>query len=265
MAGSARFAGGFNGGRPRLVVARRRAVARASWPPTVARGGEGGALASARVARRRLCGILLLGDARRGGCTRAQGERDRSEALAAGVAACGWAVMEGRQSGGRVVARRGGAVRARERRRAGQRGRRGHGERACWHCSGEAQRRAARVVAGHARGLSERLGARCGARGARARVAARRAGRRARARARRSGRSGGQAARAGGMEGRRGARTRPARWSGRSARGRGPGTAALGAGDGSGQARRGRKEGKEGREGRKERKGKRVKGKRKRK
>ena len=28
----------------------------------------------------------------------------------------------------------------------------------CWHCSGEAQRRAARVVVGHARGLSERRG-----------------------------------------------------------------------------------------------------------
>ena len=61
---------------------------------------------------------------------------------------------------GRTWARAGRAGRQRRvsRRRAGRRGRRGRGERVCWHCSGEAQRRAARVVVGHARGLSERRG-----------------------------------------------------------------------------------------------------------
>ena len=79
------------------------------WPW---RGRRGGGSAAA----------LLLSDARRGGCTRAQGERDRGEVPAAGVATCGGAVMAGRRSDGRVVARRGEAVRrVRERRRVGQR------------------------------------------------------------------------------------------------------------------------------------------------
>ena len=77
------------------------------WPW---RGRRGGGSAAA----------LLLGDARRGGCTRAQGEWDRCEVAALrrggdGGAPVGWP-RRGAQG-------QGGAARARERRRAGQRAR----------------------------------------------------------------------------------------------------------------------------------------------
>ena len=69
--------------------------------------------AAARVARQ---GTASGAAGARG---RVRAEQGRGEVPAAGVAACGGAVMAGRWSGGRVVARRGkgGAARARERRR----------------------------------------------------------------------------------------------------------------------------------------------------
>jgi len=233
-------AGVMAGGRVRLSrsgVQRRGRRGRPLWHVEEKagrwpwRGRRGGGSAAA----------LLLGDARRGGCTRAQGERDRGEVPAAAVSACGGAVMAGRRSGGRVVARRGKAVR-RVRASGAERG-----SELVHAAAPRAARAAVRVRVHEARRAAGLGGARRGGGG-------RGAGALARARRRRVGRA--CAARCASVRVRAGsgwsASWLPWRGGVAAREGRGRPEREQGVRGGAGQARRGRKRGR--REGREEKK-----------